>query len=188
MKEYLGDAVYAEYEAGELRLWTTNGIEVTNEIFLEPEVFAALLQFHKKASEAVRTEQRSTTEPPKTSENAERSDLRRELLDWVTSSGKWWGKGLGWSPSTPAIPKLVDSLVSLVETHAQSVVSKQQPMVDPIALVFEMIGNACAEEELKAEQAHEDGEAAGARRCLRRVAGLREGWLSARAENAKAKP
>jgi hypothetical protein len=42
MKVYLGDGVYARYEHGDLILTTENGICVTNEIVLEPQVVAAL--------------------------------------------------------------------------------------------------------------------------------------------------
>jgi hypothetical protein len=50
MKVYLGDAVYAEeglMGAGIL-LTTEDGIEVSNKIFLEPEVLIALIEFVKK--------------------------------------------------------------------------------------------------------------------------------------------
>lgn len=43
LKRYVGDGVYADYsEHGELVLTTENGIEVTNTIVLEPEVWKAL--------------------------------------------------------------------------------------------------------------------------------------------------
>jgi len=43
-KEYLGDAVYADLdEWRRIVLTTENGIEATNAIVLEPEVYAALL-------------------------------------------------------------------------------------------------------------------------------------------------
>jgi hypothetical protein len=53
-KEYLGDGVYAEYNYsfnGEVRLTTENGIEISNEILLDPDVvrsFLAFLQRHAK--------------------------------------------------------------------------------------------------------------------------------------------
>lgn len=50
-KTYLGDAVYAEVEEGRLRLTTEDGISVTNEIYLEPEVYQALTNYiawHRK--------------------------------------------------------------------------------------------------------------------------------------------
>ena len=44
-KRYLGDAVYAELEDGDLKLTTSDGLSDTNTIFLEPEVVKALLDF-----------------------------------------------------------------------------------------------------------------------------------------------
>jgi len=41
-KTYLGDGVYAAFDGFAITLTTENGIETTNEIFLEPEVFANL--------------------------------------------------------------------------------------------------------------------------------------------------
>lgn len=44
MKQYLGDAVYADRdELGRIVLTTENGISTTNIIILEPEVYTALL-------------------------------------------------------------------------------------------------------------------------------------------------
>jgi hypothetical protein len=45
MKQYLGDAVYIEYDGFSIVLTTENGIEVTNTVVLEPEVLAAFLRF-----------------------------------------------------------------------------------------------------------------------------------------------
>lgn len=45
-KDYLGDGVYVELnEYGQLVLETSDGIRVSNRIFLEPEVFLALNRF-----------------------------------------------------------------------------------------------------------------------------------------------
>lgn len=55
MKRYLGDGVYVEWSMESLVLTTENGIEVTNRIYLEPEVYAALVAFVK--AELVRTTQ-----------------------------------------------------------------------------------------------------------------------------------
>lgn len=44
-KTYLGDGVYCEFDAGLIRVTTDNGISVTNEIYMEPEVFAGLEKF-----------------------------------------------------------------------------------------------------------------------------------------------
>ena len=50
-KIYLGDGVYADEQSGNLVLTTENGISVTNEIVLEPEVVSALQRFLTKLSE-----------------------------------------------------------------------------------------------------------------------------------------
>jgi len=44
-KQYIGDAVYAELEGGMLKLTTEDGIESTNTIYLEPEVFYRLMEY-----------------------------------------------------------------------------------------------------------------------------------------------
>ena len=46
-KVYLGDGAYAEYDGYGVRLTTENGVETTNSIYLEPEVYAALTAFVK---------------------------------------------------------------------------------------------------------------------------------------------
>lgn len=45
MKMYLGDGVYVDVERGMLKLTTENGISTTNTIYLEPEVYEALVQY-----------------------------------------------------------------------------------------------------------------------------------------------
>jgi hypothetical protein len=45
LKTYLGDAVYADVENGQLILTTENGYEATNRIVLEPEVLRHLLDY-----------------------------------------------------------------------------------------------------------------------------------------------
>ena len=48
-KTYLGDGVYAMQDcACQIKLYTSNGIDVTNEIYLEREVFESLLRFAAK--------------------------------------------------------------------------------------------------------------------------------------------
>ena len=42
MKTYLGDGVYVGFDGHGIILTTENGLSVTNKIYLEPEVFAAL--------------------------------------------------------------------------------------------------------------------------------------------------
>ena len=44
-RRYLGDGCYAELVPDGIVLTTENGIEVTNRIFLEPEVFGALVDY-----------------------------------------------------------------------------------------------------------------------------------------------
>lgn len=45
---YLGDGLYMNWEGDILVLAAYNGIEVTNVVYLEPEVLASLLQNLKK--------------------------------------------------------------------------------------------------------------------------------------------
>jgi hypothetical protein len=45
VKQYLGDGVYANYDGEFIILTTENGIEVTNEIFLDRAVFGALAKY-----------------------------------------------------------------------------------------------------------------------------------------------
>lgn len=44
-KTYLGDGVYASYDGYEVVLTTEDGISTTNTIFLEREVYEALVRF-----------------------------------------------------------------------------------------------------------------------------------------------
>jgi hypothetical protein len=44
-KVYLGDSVYVEVEDGMLKLTTDNGLGASNTIYLEDQVYAALLQY-----------------------------------------------------------------------------------------------------------------------------------------------
>jgi len=46
---YLGDGVYAEEDyAQQIRLYTSNGIKVTNEIYLEPMILEQLVKFAQR--------------------------------------------------------------------------------------------------------------------------------------------
>lgn len=47
-KVYLGDGCYAQYDGWMIRVFASNGMEDTNEVFLEPEVAKNLIQFVKK--------------------------------------------------------------------------------------------------------------------------------------------
>ena len=50
LKQYLGDGVYAEFDQdrGQIVLTAENGIEATDTIYLEAEVYAALQRFVEK--------------------------------------------------------------------------------------------------------------------------------------------
>jgi hypothetical protein len=45
---YLGDGAYAEFDGYAIVVTARNGVETTDTITLEPEVFAALLRFAKR--------------------------------------------------------------------------------------------------------------------------------------------
>ena len=59
-KSYLGDSVYATREDYGITLTTENGHGPTNTIFLEPEVYQALMAFVKECTELDRA---ATGEP-----------------------------------------------------------------------------------------------------------------------------
>lgn len=42
---YLGDGLYASFDGYQLRLYTSDGIRETNEVFLEPSTLAELLHY-----------------------------------------------------------------------------------------------------------------------------------------------
>ncbi len=44
-KQYLGDGVYVDFDGYGLIITTENGIETTNQIILEPEVYGSLLNY-----------------------------------------------------------------------------------------------------------------------------------------------
>jgi hypothetical protein len=48
MKSYLGDALYADFDGHDVILTTENGVHISNTIYLEPEVVAALLEYLKE--------------------------------------------------------------------------------------------------------------------------------------------
>jgi len=51
-KKYLGDGVYAEWDAAErLVIYTSNGLEERNRIVLEEDVWFALFDFVEKGPE-----------------------------------------------------------------------------------------------------------------------------------------
>jgi len=53
-KIYLGDAVYAGQDGYHIWLWTSDGVEETNHIALEPAVLDSLDAYRKKLLERVR--------------------------------------------------------------------------------------------------------------------------------------
>lgn len=55
-KEYLGDGVYVCSEFGSLVLTTEAGIGVTNTIYLEEEVYEALLRYVDRLQRKMREE------------------------------------------------------------------------------------------------------------------------------------
>ena len=56
-KEYVGDGVYAEMdEYGTLRVTTENGITVSNEIYIEHQVWSELTAYRNRAMEALKEE------------------------------------------------------------------------------------------------------------------------------------
>lgn len=52
-RRYLGDSVYAEVDCGMIKLTTDNGLGPSNTIYLEDEVYRALVQFYGEACAAV---------------------------------------------------------------------------------------------------------------------------------------
>lgn len=50
MKDYLGDGVYAEYDGYHIAL-TVDRSGQTETVYLEPQVFAALVRFEKRVAE-----------------------------------------------------------------------------------------------------------------------------------------
>ena len=53
-KQYLGDSVYAEIEGGMIKLTTNNGMRDVDTIFLEPEVYEALVRYAEQTDFAQR--------------------------------------------------------------------------------------------------------------------------------------
>lgn len=47
-KAYLGDSVYAQMQDGMIKLTTENGVRADNVIYLEPEVYAALVRYYSE--------------------------------------------------------------------------------------------------------------------------------------------
>lgn len=47
-KTYLGDGCYASFDGFAITLTTENGIETTNRVYLEPEVYIALVRYRNR--------------------------------------------------------------------------------------------------------------------------------------------
>ena len=47
MKTYLGDGLYADYDGYQIVLTAENGLGVTNTVYLEPDVYTALVRYHE---------------------------------------------------------------------------------------------------------------------------------------------
>ena len=57
--EYLGDGVYGDYTSGVMRLYTSNGIEEKNDIFLDGDVIVSFFKFIEKSLDV-----KITVKPP----------------------------------------------------------------------------------------------------------------------------
>ena len=52
MKDYLGDGLYVEFDGWQFRLYASDGVRVTNEVFLDELVVRSFFEFVKTALEA----------------------------------------------------------------------------------------------------------------------------------------
>ena len=55
-KLHIGDGVYVHFDGYHVVLETSNGLETTNEIFLEPEVIVAFQQYLTKLAELIKSD------------------------------------------------------------------------------------------------------------------------------------
>lgn len=62
MKEYLGDAVYVDFQRDMLVLTTEDGRTISNTIWLEGQVWKALLNYVKRINQNERVSDRNSTE------------------------------------------------------------------------------------------------------------------------------
>ena len=53
-KQYIGDGVYVEFDGYALVLTTENGVETTNRIVLETEVYSSLVEYVEALKTAAR--------------------------------------------------------------------------------------------------------------------------------------
>ena len=47
-KEYLGDGLYVEFDGYQIRLFASNGMKDTGEVFLEPEVLRSFIKYAER--------------------------------------------------------------------------------------------------------------------------------------------
>jgi hypothetical protein len=57
-RTYLGDGVFADFDGYQIVLTAENGIEVTNRVYLEPAVFAALVQYQATLLDWIKEKQK----------------------------------------------------------------------------------------------------------------------------------
>lgn len=53
LEQYLGDGLYVTFDGYQLEVFASNGISTSNVIYMEPEVFAALLSYVKHLGERI---------------------------------------------------------------------------------------------------------------------------------------
>jgi len=57
-REYLGDAVYVEFDGFGFVLTTEDGMQATNRIVLEPDVYEALARYVERVRQALEADPR----------------------------------------------------------------------------------------------------------------------------------
>lgn len=61
-RKYCGDSVYVEYDGNGLELTTDNGNGPSNRIYLEPEVYASVMQYVSDLRNVARIEAQEETD------------------------------------------------------------------------------------------------------------------------------
>jgi hypothetical protein len=51
MQDYLGDGLYVEFDGWQYKLYASNGVRITNEVYLDESVLAAFFDFVKRSKE-----------------------------------------------------------------------------------------------------------------------------------------
>jgi hypothetical protein len=59
-RRYLGDGVFADFDGHHIVLTAEDGIQVTNRVYLEPGVFAALVKYQATLLDWIAERQRKT--------------------------------------------------------------------------------------------------------------------------------